>query len=65
MVDKYLLIILMFLVAGMIISVTREPFVPGLFYAMLAGSIVIIIYGAMKNRREQNEKKRENRRSKK
>jgi len=63
--DKYLLIILMFMIAGMIIAVTREPFIPGLFYAMLGGAIIIIIYGSMKNRREHNEKRRENRRSKK
>jgi uncharacterized integral membrane protein len=55
----------MFLVAGMIISITREPFIPGLFYAMLAGAIIIIIYGSMKSRKEQKEKRRLNRRSKK
>jgi 4-hydroxybenzoate polyprenyltransferase len=63
--DKYLLIILMFMIAGMIIAVTRAPFIPGLFYAMLGGAIIIIIYGSMKNRREHKEKRRENRRSKK
>ena len=63
--DKYLIIILMFLVAGMIISITREPFIPGLFYAMLGGAIIIIIYGSMKSRKEQKEKRRLNRRSKK
>jgi len=63
--DKYLLIILMFMIAGMIIAITREPFIPGLFYAMLGGAIIIIIYGSMKNRREHKEKRRENRRSKK
>ena len=63
--DKYLLIILIFMIAGMIIAITREPFIPGLFYAMLGGAIIIIIYGSMKNRREHNEKRRENRRSKK
>ena len=63
--DKYLLIIMMFMIAGMIIAVTRVPAVLGLFYAMLGGAIIIVIYGAMKNRREYKEKKRENRRSKK
>jgi len=63
--DKYLLIILMFMIAGMIIAITRDPFIPGLFYAMLGGAIIIIIYGSMKNRREHNEKRRENRRSRK
>lgn len=63
--DKYLLIILMFLIAGMIIAVTSDPFVPGLFYSMLGGSIIIIIYGAMKSRKEQRDKRRERRKSKK
>ncbi|MGI0064060.1 MAG: hypothetical protein ACREAJ_00555 [Nitrosopumilaceae archaeon] len=63
--DKYLLIILMFMIAGMTIAVTRKPPELGLFYTMLGGAIIIIIYGAMKNRREHNEKRRENRRSKK
>lgn len=62
--DKYLVIILMFLVAGMIIAITREPFIPGLFYSMLGGALIIIIYGMIKSRREQKEKRRQNRRSK-
>lgn len=65
MVDKYLIIILMFLVAGMIISITREPQILGLFYSMVAGSIIVILYSAMKSRKEQKEKRRLNRRSKK
>lgn len=63
--DKYLLIILMFMIAGMIIAVTRAPLDYVLFYASLGGAIIIIIYGGVKNRREHNEKRRENRRSKK
>jgi uncharacterized integral membrane protein len=63
--DKYLLIILMFLIAGMGIGVTRSPPEFGLFYSMLAGALIIIIYGAMKSRKEQKEKRREKRRSKK
>jgi 4-hydroxybenzoate polyprenyltransferase len=63
--DKYLLIILMFMIAGMIIALTRDPFEFILFYASLGGAIIIIIYSSMKNRREHNEKRRENRRSKK
>ncbi|HEY7367199.1 MAG TPA: hypothetical protein VH562_01910 [Nitrosopumilaceae archaeon] len=55
----------MFLVAGMIISITREPQILGLFYAMIVGSIIIILYSAMKSRKEQKEKRRLNRRSKK
>ncbi len=63
--DKVLLIILMFLVAGMIIAATSEPFNVGLFYAMLGGAIVILFYTMMKGRKERREKNRERRRSKK
>ena len=63
--DKYLLIILMFMIAGMVIAVTREPPVFGLFYSMLAGALIVIIYSAMKNKREQRQRNRERRRSKK
>ena len=63
--DKYLLIILMFMIAGMIIAATSDPFNQGLFYAMLAGAVVIIIYTAMKERKEKQAKRREKRRSKK
>ena len=63
--DKYLLIILMVMIAGMIIAVTRDPLVFGLFYSMLAGAIIVIIYTAMKERKEKQAKRREKRRSKK
>ena len=63
--DKYLLIILMFLIAGMIIAITKDPLEIGLFYSMLGGSIIIIIYVAMKSRKEQKELRRQRRRSKK
>ena len=55
----------MFLIAGMIIAMTREPFVPGLFWSMLGGAIIIIIYGAWKRRKEQREINRQRRKSKK
>ena len=51
--DKYFVIVLMFLIAGMIIAITREPFLPVLFYTMLGGVIFVIIYSAMKDRRER------------
>ena len=63
--DKYLLIILMFVVAGMIIAATSEHFNVGLFYAMLGGALIILIYTMMKGRKERKEKNRERRRSKK
>ncbi len=55
----------MLLITGMIIAVTSDPFVPGLFYTMLGGAIIVIMYGAIKNRREQKELRRQRRRSKK
>jgi len=55
----------MFVIAGMIIAATSKPFVEGLFYSMLAGAIIIIIYTAMKERKLKQEKRREKRRSKK
>ncbi len=55
----------MFMVAGMIIAATSDPFNVGLFYAMLGGSLVILLYTMMKGRKERKEKSRERRRSKK
>jgi predicted glycosyltransferase len=55
----------MFLIAGMIIAVTKAEAEYGLFYSMLAGALVIIIYTAMKERKHKQEKRREKRRSKK
>ena len=58
MVDKYLLIVLMFLFGGIIIAVTREPFIPGLFYSMVAGAIIVIVYSSWKNKKENREFRR-------
>jgi len=55
----------MFLIGGMIISVTRDPFLPGLFYSMLAGCIIVIIYSSWKNRKEQKELRKKRRKYKK
>ncbi len=63
--DKYLLIIMMFLIAGMIIAVTREPQVWGLFYSMLAGAIIVIFYSSWKSRKEQKELRKKRRKYKK
>ena len=63
--DKYLVIVLMFLIGGMIIAVTKEPFLPGLFYSMLAGCIIVIIYSSWKNRKEQKELRKKRRKYKK
>lgn len=59
--DKYLLIVLVFLIAGMGIAITKDPPVLGMFYAMLAGAIIVILYSAFKSRREHNLEKRKRR----
>ena len=55
----------MFLISGMIIAVTTDPPTFGLFYSMLGGAIIVIIYTAMKERKLKQAKRREKRRSKK
>ncbi len=55
----------MFLIGGMIIAVTLDPFLPGLFYSMLAGSIIVIVYSSWKSRKEQKELREKRRKSKK
>jgi hypothetical protein len=54
----------MFLIAGMIIAVTRGPQL-GLFYSMLAGSIIVIIYSSWKSRKEHKELREKRRKFKK
>jgi 4-hydroxybenzoate polyprenyltransferase len=51
--DKYLLIVLMFLIAGMGIAITRDPPVIVMFYAMLGGAVFVLLYSAMKERKER------------
>ncbi len=63
--DKYLLIVLMFLITGMGIAIIRVPFLPGLFYSMLAGAIIVIVYSSWKSRKEQKELRRKGRKFKK
>lgn len=55
----------MFLIGGMIIAMTREPFIPGLFYSMLAGAIIVIVYSAWKSKKEQKELRKKRRKYKK
>jgi len=63
--DKYLIIVLMFLIAGMGIASIRVPFLPGLFFSMLAGAIIVIVYSSWKSRKEQKELRRKGRKFKK
>ncbi len=55
----------MFLIAGMGIAITRVPFLPGLFYSMLAGAIIVIVYSSWKSKKEQKELRRKGRKFKK
>ena len=55
----------MFLLAGIPIALMQDPPVIGLFYAMIGGSIIVIIYGSLKSRKEQKELRRQRRKSKK
>jgi len=58
--DKYLLIVLIFMVVGIPISFVNpstgefrdEPFI-GLFYASIAGIAVIFLYSSYKERKER------------
>lgn len=52
--DKYLLIMLIVLVLGMAFSVFKDMQNPDLvlFYAQLAGAIIIIGYSTFKNRKD-------------
>ncbi len=56
---------MMFLIAGMLIAVIRTPFLPGLFYSMLAGAIIIIVYSSWKSRKEEKELRKKRRKYKK
>ncbi|MDH3677877.1 MAG: hypothetical protein OEQ12_06200 [Nitrosopumilus sp.] len=62
--DKYLLVVLIFLIAGMGIAITRTPPQYQLFYSMLAGAIIVILYSSFKTRKLRQEETRK-RRSKK
>lgn len=62
--DKYLVIVLMFLIAGMGIGITKDPPELGLFYSMLAGAIIVIIYSSLRIRKEKRDLNKK-RRSKK
>jgi 4-hydroxybenzoate polyprenyltransferase len=62
--DKYLIMVLMFLIAGMGIAVTRDPPVIVMFYTMLGGAVLVIIYSAMKDRKARRDLNK-NRKSKK
>lgn len=59
-VDKYLLIMLIVLIMGMAFSVFKDLQNPDLvlFYAQLAGAIIIIGYSTFKNRNNRKSAKK-------
>jgi len=63
-VDIYLLVVLIFLIAGMGIAIVQDPPVLPMFYAMLGGAIFIILYSSFKTRKQKQEENKK-RRSKK
>ena len=70
-VDKYLLVVLIFMIVTIPIAFVnpgtgeiREPPLIPLFYAAIAGIIIIFLYSAFKERKER-QKDRAKRRSKK
>ena len=63
--DKYILVLLIFMVAGMVIGISQTPPHLILFYASLAGALILIAYTTIKNRREQQALRRARKKSKK
>jgi NADH:ubiquinone oxidoreductase subunit 3 (subunit A) len=70
--DKYLLVVLGFLLIGIPIAfispttgeLREAPFIP-LFYASIGGIIAVIIYGSYKAKKERQKANRERRRKSK
>jgi len=56
--DKYLMVVLVFLFGGMAISATQDPPKWIMFYIMVAGSIFVIIYSSYKDRKMRRELKK-------
>ena len=61
-VDKYLMIVLIMMIAGMGISAMRDPPTWGIFYVMLAGAIVVIMYSSLQTRKKVQEERKRKRR---
>jgi hypothetical protein len=61
-VDKYLFMMMILLAGGMVFSVVKGLNDPNnllLFYAQLAGALIIIAYSTAKNRKRKTGKKRD------
>jgi uncharacterized membrane protein YjjB (DUF3815 family) len=52
-VDKYIVFVLVFLVAGMVIAIISIPPRYELFYIMLGGAIAAVVYDTIQNRKKR------------
>ncbi len=52
---KYLLVVLIFLLAGVGIGVAKQEW--PLFYTMIGGCIIVILYNARQNRKKHDEER--------
>ena len=70
--DKYLMVVMMFLIAGIPMSfldpntgkLFPQPNIP-LFYASIGGIIIIVLYNSFQSRKERKELRKQRRKSKK
>jgi len=46
------MVVLVFLFGGIAITITRDPFNPLLFYVMVAGSVIVLIYASYQDRKK-------------
>jgi len=53
--DKYLLVVLTLLFAGVGIGIAKQNL--PLFYTMIGGSIIVIIYNARQNRKKRDQER--------
>lgn len=53
--DKYLTVVLIFLLAGIGIAIAKQQW--SLFYAMIGGTIIVIIYNARQNRKKHDQER--------
>ena len=54
-VNRYLLVILIMMIGGMIIMATQGRWLP--FYGMMGGAIIVIMYSAYSTRRQYKRKR--------
>lgn len=53
--DRYMLVILALMIGGMVIMASQQRWT--IFYAMMGGAIVVIMYSSWRNRRQYKRKK--------